>query len=221
MDAEITTNEGISRRTIVKGAAWSIPVMAVAVAAPAAVATGGANWDVTIAGSCVNEYQDTALNALVPANLRQVVRSALALLGIDRPAARTFTITATDGTIPAGTTFSLTYPSGLINVVALEGLIEANALTVATINPTQATFTLNTPLTEGQSITINIINAIIDIGALSSVTLSLVGNDNPVSPGTEGADSATVSTLLAAGVNLGSLGILGVSGTLAVQACSL
>jgi hypothetical protein len=220
MDAEITTNEGISRRTIVKGAAWSIPVMAAAVAAPAAVATGGPNWDVTVTGSCLNDYQDSALAALIPGGLTQTVRAALALVGLTRPASRTFTITATDGTVPAGTTFSLSYPAGLINLVALEGLIEANALTVVTINPTQTTFTLNAPLTEGQFITFNIINAIIDIGALSSVTLSLVGNDNPVNPGTEGADSATVSTLLAAGFNLGSLGILGVSGTLAVQLCS-
>jgi hypothetical protein len=220
MDAEITTNEGISRRTIVKGAAWSIPVMAAAVAAPAAVATGGPTWDVTVAGSCLNDYKDTALAALIPGALTQTVRAALALVGLTRPASRTFTITATAGTVPAGTTFSMSYPAGLIDIVALEGLIEVNALTVVTIDSTHATFTLNTPLTQGQFITINIINAILDVGALSSVTLSLVGNDNPANPGTEGADSATVTTLLSAGgYDLGQLGIPLVSGTLAVQIC--
>jgi hypothetical protein len=220
MDAEITTNEGISRRTIVKGAAWSIPVMAAAVAAPAAVATGGPNWDVAVTGNCLNDYEDSVLNGLVSPPLRNTVRAALALLGLTRPAQRSFTITAAEGTVPAGTTFSLAYPNGLIDLALLEGVIEAEALTVATINNTQTTFTLDTDLTQGQSITIDVIGPIINIGALSSITLSLVGSDNPTNPGTEGADSATVSTLLAAGFNLGSLGILGVSGTLAVQLCS-
>lgn len=220
MTDEITQHDGISRRTIVKGAAWSIPVMAAAVAAPAAVATGGPAWDVAVTGNCLNDYEDSALNSLVPGPLRNTVRAALAALGFTRPAERSFTITAAEGTVPAGTTFSLAYPDGLIDIAALEGVIEAEALTVATINNTQTTFTLDAPLTQGQSITIDVIGPIINVGALSSITLSLVGNDNPTSPGSEGADSATVSTLAAAGVNLGSLGILGVSGTLAVQLCS-
>jgi len=220
MDAEITTNEGISRRTIVKGAAWSIPVMAAAVAAPAAVATGGPAWDVTVTGNCLNDYEDSALNSLVTPSLRNTVRAALALLGFTRPAERSFTITATEGTVPAGTTFSLSYPNGLIDLGLLQTLIQANALTVVTINNTQTTFSLNNPLTQGQSITLDVIGPIIDIGLLSSITLALVGSDNPTNPGTEGADSATVSTLVGVAVNLGSLGIPLVSGTLAVQLCS-
>lgn len=218
MNEEITQTDGISRRTIVKGAAWSIPVMAAAVAAPAAVATGGANWDVTVSGSCVNDYDISALEALVPlpATLA-LVKAALAGLGFTEGAARTFTITATDGTVPAGTMFSLTYPSGLINIVALESLIEAQALTVANINATSATFSLNSALTEGQSITFDIYDAVVNIALISSVTLSLVGNDNPVNPVSEGADSATVSTLVGAQVNLAPLG--GGPGKLTVQAC--
>lgn len=220
MTEEITQHEGISRRTIVKGAAWSIPVMAAAVAAPAAVATGGPAWDVTVSGTCANEYDISALEALVPlpATLA-LVQAALAAIGIDDDAARSFTITATEGTVPAGTTFSLAYPDGLIDLTALEGIIEAEALTVATINNTQTTFTLDSDLTEGDSITIDLFDSIIEIGALSSITLSLVGSDNPTDPGSEGADSATVSTLVGAAVNLGSLGIPLVSGTLEVQLC--
>ncbi len=36
---EIQKNKGISRRTIVKGAAWSVPVIAAAVATPLAAAS--------------------------------------------------------------------------------------------------------------------------------------------------------------------------------------
>lgn len=218
MNEEITQTDGISRRTIVKGAAWSIPVMAAAVAAPAAVATGGTNWDVTVTGVCDKDYDISVLTALVGAGLTDTVKAALLLAGFEDGAKREFTITATDGTVPAGTTFALSYPTGLINLVALEGLIEANALTVLTINPTGATFSLNTPLTEGQSITFNIITAIIDVALASSVTLSLVGNDNPA--GAEGADSATVTTLVGASVRLKDLlPTLSGNARLAVQIC--
>ncbi|MGV2902599.1 hypothetical protein ACNPM4_13045 [Microbacterium sp. AGC62] len=40
MTEEIQKNKGISRRTIVKGAAWSVPVIAAAVATPLAAASG-------------------------------------------------------------------------------------------------------------------------------------------------------------------------------------
>lgn len=43
LNAEVTSSEegGLSRRRIVKGAAWSVPVIAAAIAAPAASASGG------------------------------------------------------------------------------------------------------------------------------------------------------------------------------------
>jgi hypothetical protein len=43
LNAEVTSSEegGLSRRRIVKGAAWSMPVIAAAIAAPAASASGG------------------------------------------------------------------------------------------------------------------------------------------------------------------------------------
>ncbi|UFS60825.1 hypothetical protein [Subtercola endophyticus] len=42
----------LHRRTIVKGAAWSLPVIAVAVAAPMAAASVGTPWDVSITSGC-------------------------------------------------------------------------------------------------------------------------------------------------------------------------
>lgn len=243
MTTDLTQNEGgLSRRTIVKGAAWSVPVMAAAIAAPAAVATGGPNWDVQVTANCQNEYDITTLTTLLESlsanplyqvlvpGLVVTVQTALAAIGIDDDAARNFTITALEGTVPAGTQFQMTYPALLnINTGILEGLIEAQALTVVNIDSTGAIFTLDAPLTVGNSITIDIIDSIVNVGALSAVTLSLVGSDNPTSPGSEGADSATISTLLAPAVDLGSLGIpnvdLGlieivIDGDLAVQLCA-
>jgi hypothetical protein len=222
MNSETTQHEGgLSRRTIVKGAAWSIPVMAAAVAAPAAVATGGATWDVQVTGACENDYELSALESIVGSGLVSTVEGILAPLGFTSGASRTFTITALDGTVPSGTQFTLSYPAALLNLTALEGLIEANALLVATVNATDATITLNGPLTEGQTITIDYTTAIIDLGVASSVTLSLVGDDNPA--GSDAADSATVSSLLAADLDLGgipALALLGVSGSLEVQICA-
>src|SRR5690606_40135099 len=43
----------VERRTIVKGAAWSIPVIAAGVAVPGATASGQAPWNVSIDGQCV------------------------------------------------------------------------------------------------------------------------------------------------------------------------
>lgn len=43
---------GIDRRTIVKGAAWSLPVIAIAVGAPAQAASGD-TWNIKLAGGCL------------------------------------------------------------------------------------------------------------------------------------------------------------------------
>lgn len=55
LNAEVTSSEegGLSRRRIVKGAAWSVPVIAAAIAAPAASASGGATVTVLGAGSAI------------------------------------------------------------------------------------------------------------------------------------------------------------------------
>ena len=43
----------LNRRTVVKGAAWSLPVLAAAVAVPMAAATGTTPWNVSITQDCV------------------------------------------------------------------------------------------------------------------------------------------------------------------------
>ena len=55
LNAEVTSSEegGLSRRRIVKGAAWSMPVIAAAIAAPAASASGGTTVTVLGAGSAI------------------------------------------------------------------------------------------------------------------------------------------------------------------------
>lgn len=221
MSTETTQHEGgLSRRTVVKGAAWSIPVMAAAVAAPAAVATGGNAWDVQVAGNCEGDYDISVLESIVGPTLVGTVELALQnLLGLEAGASRTFTITALEGTVPAGTQFTLSYPEGLLSLTALEDLIEANVLLVADVNETDATITLNGPLAQGESIAIDYIDAVIDLGVLSTVTLSLVGNDNP--SGADAADSASISNLAAVAIDLGDLNIPLVSGSLAVQTCDL
>lgn len=44
---------GPDRRTIVKGAAWSVPVIAAAVGAPGASASPGGDWNVSVSAGCL------------------------------------------------------------------------------------------------------------------------------------------------------------------------
>ncbi|MEK0155878.1 hypothetical protein [Arthrobacter oryzae] len=55
LNAEVTSSEegGLSRRRIVKGAAWSVPVIAAAIAAPAASASGPTTVTILGAGSAI------------------------------------------------------------------------------------------------------------------------------------------------------------------------
>lgn len=83
----------ISRRTLAKTAAWSVPVVAVAIAAPMAAASNQVATDIAVSRSC----PDLTVLGSVPQ----------------------FTITSSTGVIPAGTTFTL-QGDQLANV-ALEG----------------------------------------------------------------------------------------------------
>ncbi|ALJ19974.1 hypothetical protein [Microbacterium sp. No. 7] len=58
MTEEITASPsaGMPRRSLVKGAAWSLPVIAAAVASPVAAATATTPWDVSIGGGCVLDF---------------------------------------------------------------------------------------------------------------------------------------------------------------------
>lgn len=79
---------GVQRRTVVKGAAWSVPVVAAAVSVPMTAATP--TFDVNVASVRCN------------------------LAGLTNPPY--FTIQAQTGTIPAGSVFELKVDQGLLGV---------------------------------------------------------------------------------------------------------
>ncbi|OJU40410.1 MAG: hypothetical protein BGN97_11245 [Microbacterium sp. 69-10] len=81
----------IERRTILKGAAWSAPVIAAAVAAPA-YAASGQTFDVRV-------QRESCVLASVTVNKKPY-----------------FNIYADSGTIPAGSVFQLTVTNGLVNL---------------------------------------------------------------------------------------------------------
>ncbi|QPZ37470.1 hypothetical protein [Paramicrobacterium chengjingii] len=95
------TNRGLSRRTMVKGAAWSVPVIAVAAATPAAAAS-----------------EDTVVNGFQVAG----TCGLLGTLGAG------FTVAAGDTEIPAGTQITIVTDATIanVNVVSLSGQGLAN-----------------------------------------------------------------------------------------------
>lgn len=85
---QFDSNEGgLSRRTIVKGAAWSLPVIAVAVSTPAMAASGVDVGAFTLNGTC-------------------------GVLGVVGPG---FLLSSADEPLPAGTTISIT-GSGIADI---------------------------------------------------------------------------------------------------------
>lgn len=204
---------GVSRRTLVKGAAWSLPVIAVAAATP--FASASVAWNATVTADCSGDYDISVLTGIVGAGLVGVVQTALGVLGLQPNATREFTVTATTGDIPAGTSYVLEDPNALLTVSGLESVIGAG---VAGVVSTAGGFvlTLTNPITNGNSFTVDVYRALVNVGALSSFTLTQSASDS-----NNGDNSATTGSLLAAAINLGSLGIPLVSGSLAVQTCDL
>ena len=98
-------NPELSRRTLVKGAAWSLPVIAVAAATPMAAASTGVVEGVAINGDC-------------------------AVLGLLLPG---FTVDAPTDAIPAGSTLTIAF-DGLLNVDVLQFGLNGGLAGVATIN---------------------------------------------------------------------------------------
>ncbi len=199
-------NQGLSRRTLVKGAAWSIPVLAVAVAAPAQAASGD-RWDVGVTPLCVGNFNLTGLlglvNVIVP-GIGDAVEGLLAAVGLTPYESRGFTITAEEGRVPVNTEFILTTDPGLINLGLLAGVLEAGVLGLVSINGTSsANVILLQELQPGSSTTIDLPYAAVDLGVTGNASLTLVGNDDP-SPGTPAPNSATLH-LVSVDTNLGSL----------------
>lgn len=208
--------DGLERRTLIKGTAWSIPVMAASVAVPARAASLPTGVDVAVTGSCSGNYRIDDLSQLVDSAAVELVQSGiLKPLGFTPDPRRIFTITAAQGTIPAGTHFSLTYPS-IFSSGLLSGILTAAALNVVNIDASSAEITTTASIPQGASISFDVIDAIAiaSLGVASTVTLTLLDADHPA-PGPGAPNSASITTLAAAAVSLDPFS----SGRLSVQVC--
>lgn len=123
MTEEVQKNKGISRRAVVKGAAWSVPVIAAAVATPLAAASG------------VVEVGAFALNG------------SCGTLGLLGPG---FTLQAGPTTpLPVGTTITIT--GGGIANIGVFGVTGGTA-NVNVLSPTSRQITLTAALPAGATI---------------------------------------------------------------------
>lgn len=115
----MTSQQKVSRRTIAKGAAWSVPVVAVAAAAPAASASTTTDVGAYhIDGSC-------------------------GVLGVLGPG---FTLTAGTAPLPVGTVINIT-GSGIANIGVFS--VTGGTASVAVLSPTSRSITLTAPLAAG------------------------------------------------------------------------
>ncbi|MFD5213450.1 hypothetical protein [Microbacterium sp. NPDC058345] len=214
----IEKNE-LSRRTLVKGAAWSLPVIAVAAATPMAAASTATQFDVGVAPSCVGNYDLDGLLGLIAGvpgvggAVANTVQTLLAGIGLTPFESRGFTITAVEGTVPQGTQFTLSTAPGLIDLALLDDVIDADVLGLVSVNGnSSAIVELVQPLTVGQSTTIQLSQDAVDLGVTGAASLALNGSDNP-STGAGAPNSAdlnliSVDTNLGSLVDLGDLGII-------------
>lgn len=205
---------GLDRRTVLKGAAWSVPVVAAAVATPAFAATLP-DTDVRVTAICDGEYDISSLSALLAdvslvglpldlSVLTDLVEAALGLLGFEGGATRQFQISADSGTIPAGTEFALTTaPPALITLEALNELLAVQALFVADVNPQGGLIIRTTsPITEADAPQIvELQSLLLDADVVNQTTLTYLGVDNP----NEAPNSGSINALAGVDVDLGTL----------------
>lgn len=164
---ESNTHRGPSRRNVLKGAAWSVPVIAAAAATPLASASvPPAQQNVIVTASCYG----------------------INILGIGQSFPQ-FTITAVGAPIQAGSTFQLT-GTGIANLTfgGISGLGVLNFL-----NANTAVFTLSQAIPAGGSITLQV-TGFASAQALRSYTMStgnIIGNAN-----SNHGDDAASQTLL-------------------------
>ncbi|HEY1134759.1 MAG TPA: hypothetical protein VGE77_09300 [Nocardioides sp.] len=168
----------VSRRTIARTAAWSVPAVAVVAASPAhAVSTPDAVFDVTVTANCVNAI-------LAP------------------PSTVNFVISATAGTIPAGTQFQLT-GTGLLGLAIGAGL--SSGLSLLGLTDTGGTVQVDQPILQGQSQTVDLRAGLANVQLATTFSLALVPGSVP--PGTveqgPGANSASLTTITATVLDLG------------------
>lgn len=118
-DTTSSPSRSVSRRALVKGAAWSVPVIAVAAATPLAAASTATNvGDFALNGTC-------------------------GVLGLIGPG---FTLTAGSAPLPAGTIINIT-GSGIANIGVFS--VTGGTATVNVLSGTSRQITLTAPLAAG------------------------------------------------------------------------
>ncbi|MDF2559440.1 MAG: hypothetical protein K0R99_886 [Microbacterium sp.] len=168
MTEEIQKNKGISRRTIVKGAAWSVPVIAAAVATPLAAA------------SVVSDDLVPALSGPIGLSLTAL---GLPVATINTVNTLTITNNGTDAS-PAGATAVVQYNPGLLtlNIAAVGGI---------SVGGTDGNFTITLPaIAPGDTLTIGLgttLDSLLNVGLLTS----LLGGPQQVMTATVTGDSVT------------------------------
>lgn len=121
-DTTSTSSRSLSRRTLVKGAAWSVPVIAVAAATPLAAASTATNvGDFALNGTC-------------------------GVLGVLGPG---FTLTAGAAPLPVGTIINVT-GSGVANIGVFS--VTGGTANVNVLSGTSRQITLTAPLAAGATI---------------------------------------------------------------------
>ncbi|WP_029088325.1 hypothetical protein [Brevibacterium album] len=229
MSDELTTT-GLSRRSVAKGAAWSVPVLAAAVSVPMASASvdPGDAFDVAVSADCAGNYDLAQLRqglsdivgslpggALLQPLLTPITNTLvdttttlLSGLGFDEFESRGFTILAAEGTVPAGTQFTLT-GGGLINITLLEdalGGAGADALGLVSINGDDAIIELNRDLAQGEQQHITLRGDAVDVSVGGTVTFGLVGTDNPSTE--PGQPNSVSQNFVVVETSLGELGLV-------------
>lgn len=150
----MTSQQKVSRRTIAKGAAWSVPVVAVAAAAPAASAST-ATADVVVTHTCVSQN----------------------ILGTGLVSRPQFNISAVDQPVAAGSTYALS-GTGLANISL--AAVGGSLVSVSVLSGTSATVTVNQAIPAGGTVSFQVVG-IATVAALTTFTLALLsetGNDN-------------------------------------------
>lgn len=162
MTEEIQKNKGVSRRTLVKGAAWSVPVIAAAVATPLAAASG----DVEVGAFTVNG--DCGVLGL-----------GLLATGVEITASPT-------APLPAGTSIALT-GTGLANVGVVS--VTGGLASVSVVSPTTRNIVLDAPLAAGATLSLSTtINVAVawTLTAVATLPAGYIGTGAKTTGGTTG-----------------------------------
>lgn len=179
MQDDNKTPRQIERRTIIKGAAWSAPVIAAAVAAPMAAASTS-SFDV------------------------RVQREKCTLIGasIGNAQKPRFSVYAEAGTIPTGTTFTLTVTNGLLNLGLFQDDPNAGyeVVDVAVFGTSKVyTITTTRDITSGSPLRVDYLpDALVGVFAGSNATLAFVSAPS----GTEAGSGRNSDSMSVSGVNI-------------------